>query len=156
DPSSTPASETTGLRFALAPMDGVTDHLYRELISARARPGAIAFAVSEFVRVTDRALAAREIRRSCPEIAQGGTTRAGTPVLVQLRGGQAEPLAATARAAISAGAYGIDLNFGCPAKVVNRHDGGAALLKAPERIERIVARVRDAVPAAHPVSAKIR
>jgi hypothetical protein len=29
---------------------------------------------------------------------------------------------------------GIDLNFGCPAKVVNRHGGGAALLDEPELV----------------------
>jgi tRNA-dihydrouridine synthase C len=142
--------------IALAPMDGVTDHVFRELFTARARPGVLAFVVSEFVRVTDRPLSAAVLRRACPEVAQGGRTRAGTPVLLQLLGGQAEPLAATAKVAIAAGAFGIDLNFGCPAKLVNRHDGGACLLKAPERIERIVARVREAVPAEYPVSAKIR
>ena len=39
---------------------------------------------------------------------------------------------------------------------MNRHDGGAALLKHPARIQAIVAAVRDAVPAAIPVSAKLR
>ena len=142
--------------LALAPMDGVTDHVFRELLTARARPGALAFAVSEFVRVTDRPLSAGMIRRACPEVSRGGVTGAGTPVLVQLLGGQVEPLAATARVAMSAGAHGIDLNFGCPAKLVNRHDGGACLLKTPERIEKIVACVRQAVPRDRPVSAKIR
>ncbi|HVW25043.1 MAG TPA: tRNA-dihydrouridine synthase family protein [Polyangiaceae bacterium] len=141
---------------ALAPMDGVTDHVYRDLLTSRARPGALSFTVSEFVRVTSRPLSADVIRRTCPEVSRGGVTRAGTPVLVQLLGGQPEPLAATARTAIEAGASGVDLNFGCPAKLVNRHDGGASLLKTPERIERIVASVRAAVPARHPVSAKIR
>ncbi|HEX4336775.1 MAG TPA: tRNA-dihydrouridine synthase family protein [Polyangiaceae bacterium] len=141
---------------ALAPMDGVTDHVFRELMTSRARPGALTFAVSEFVRVTDRPASMTVIRRAYPELARGGTTRTGTPVLLQLLGGQAEPLAVTARAAIAAGAYGVDLNFGCPAKLVNRHDGGACLLKSPERIEKIVARVREAVPADRPVSAKIR
>ncbi len=137
-------------------MDGVTDHVYRELVTSRARRGAVTFAVSEFLRVTSRPLSVDVIRRACPEVANGGTTNAGTPVFVQLLGGQPEPLAATARAAVETGAYGVDLNFGCPAKLVNRHDGGASLLKTPERIERIVASVRAAVPSEHPVSAKIR
>jgi tRNA-dihydrouridine synthase C len=51
---------------------------------------------------------------------------------------------------------GIDLNFGCPAKVVNRHGGGAALLQEPERIAAVVSAVRRAVPAHLPVSAKMR
>jgi tRNA-dihydrouridine synthase C len=153
-----PFSENPGAAtiVALAPMDGVTDHVYRELLTSRARRGAVTFAVSEFVRVTSRPLSIEVIRRACPEVANGGVTKAGTPVFVQLLGGQPEPLAATARTAIEAGAYGVDLNFGCPAKLVNRHDGGASLLKTPERIERIVAGVRAAVPPEHPVSAKIR
>ena len=51
---------------------------------------------------------------------------------------------------------GIDLNFGCPAKVVNRHGGGAMLLDDPALIARIVAAVRRAIPAVVPVSAKMR
>ena len=51
---------------------------------------------------------------------------------------------------------GIDLNFGCPAKTVNRHRGGAVLLDEPELIGQIVAAVRRAVPSNVPVSAKMR
>jgi tRNA-dihydrouridine synthase C len=142
--------------LALAPMDGVTDHVYRELVTARARKGRIAFCVSEFLRVTDRPMPDSMIRRSCPEVEQHGATRAGVPVMLQLLGGQPEPLAETARRAVRLGAVGIDLNFGCPAKTVNRHDGGASLLRCPERIERIVDRVRAVVPADRPVSVKIR
>jgi tRNA-dihydrouridine synthase C len=54
------------------------------------------------------------------------------------------------------GPAGIDLNFGCPAKIVNRHGGGAALLQDPELLQRIVAAVRRAVPASMTVSAKMR
>ena len=58
--------------------------------------------------------------------------------------------------AVRAGARGVDLNFGCPARTVNCHDGGATLLKHPERIREIVATVRAAVPRELPVSAKLR
>jgi tRNA-dihydrouridine synthase C len=51
---------------------------------------------------------------------------------------------------------GIDLNFGCPAKVVNRHGGGAALLDEPELVAQIVSAVRRAVPQHIAVSAKMR
>lgn len=141
--------------LALAPMDGVTDHAYRDLWTARA-PCSIAFCVSEFVRVSDRPLPAYVILRTYPEATNQGTTRTGVPVLLQLLGGQPAPMAETARTAIALGAFGIDLNFGCPAKLVNRHDGGASLLRAPERIERIVHAVRQSVPRDRPVSAKIR
>jgi tRNA-dihydrouridine synthase C len=54
------------------------------------------------------------------------------------------------------GATAIDINFGCPARTVNRHDGGATLLQHPKRIREIVAAVRSALPTAVPVSAKLR
>jgi tRNA-dihydrouridine synthase C len=141
---------------ALAPMDGVTDHVYRDLLTANARRGAIDFAVSEFLRVTDRPLPPPVVLRMCPEIGRGGTTASGVPVLLQLLGGQPEPLAETARVAVETGAWGVDLNFGCPAKLVNRHDGGASLLKSLDRLEAIVSRVRSAVPKDRPVSVKVR
>ena len=53
-------------------------------------------------------------------------------------------------------AWEFDLNFGCPAKTVNRHRGGAVLLDEPELIGQIVSAVRRAVPANVPVSAKMR
>jgi tRNA-dihydrouridine synthase C len=56
----------------------------------------------------------------------------------------------------SSGALGIDLNFGCPAKTVNRRDGGSVLLQYPRRIESIVDAVRQSVDSAIPVCAKIR
>jgi tRNA-dihydrouridine synthase C len=65
-------------------------------------------------------------------------------------------MAENAAALAALGAPGIDLNFGCPAKVVNRHGGGAALLVDPELIGRIVAAVRRSVPAHLPVTAKMR
>jgi tRNA-dihydrouridine synthase C len=142
--------------LALAPMDGVTDSAYRELWTSKRAGSTLAFCVSEFVRVSDRPLPDLVLERTCPELKRGGVTRGGVPVLLQLLGGDPEPLAQTARRAIHLGAFGIDLNFGCPAKLVNRHDGGAALLRAPERIERIVSAVRARVPLDRPVSVKIR
>jgi len=50
----------------------------------------------------------------------------------------------------------IDLNFGCPAPTVNQHQGGAVLLKEPERIHRIVRTLRRALPDHIPLSGKMR
>ena len=146
-----------GLFVALAPMDGVTDHVYRELLTGlRGGHSGISQCVSEFVRVTRDVVPDHVIRRHCPEVDHGGTTRAGVPVFVQILGGDEGPMADTAAAAAALGAPGIDINFGCPAKTVNNHDGGATILKTPQRVERIVAAVRRAVPDHVPVSVKIR
>jgi len=142
-------------RVLLAPMEGVVDAVIRDLLT---RIGGIDLCVTEFIRVTDRLLPASDYKKYCPELFNGSgcRTRAGVPILVQLLGGQPEPMAENAAFAASLGAPGIDLNFGCPAKTVNRHDGGATLLKTPSRIHDVVSAVRKAVPAHIPVSAKVR
>jgi len=91
-----------------------------------------------------------------PERRNGGRTFAGVPVRAQLLGSDPVCLAENAACLAALGPDGIDLNFGCPAKVVNRHGGGAALLDEPELLHAIVAAVRRAVPAHLPVSAKMR
>jgi tRNA-dihydrouridine synthase C len=78
------------------------------------------------------------------------------PVRPQLLGSDPVCLAENAARVAGMGPYGVDLNFGCPAKVVNRHGGGAALLQEPELIATIVSAVRRAVPAGAVVSAKMR
>jgi tRNA-dihydrouridine synthase C len=91
-----------------------------------------------------------------PELHTGGRTLAGVPVRAQLLGSDPVCLAENAARLASLGPAGIDLNFGCPANIVNRHGGGAALLDEPETIFAIVTAVRRAVPATMPVSAKMR
>ncbi len=146
-----------GLFLALAPMDGVTDAVFRALLSGLfGGQSGISLCVSEFVRVTDVPPPAAVILRHCPELGRGGVTAGGVPVFVQLLGGDPAPMAEAARRAAELGAPGIDLNFGCPARRVNNRDGGATLLKYPGRLRGIVAAVRDAVPQEIPVSAKIR
>jgi tRNA-dihydrouridine synthase C len=137
----------------LAPMEGVLDWTLRELLS---EIGGVDRMVTEFVRVTDKLLPDHVFHKYSPELAQGGRTRTGCPVYIQLLGGQPEPLAENAARAAELGAPGIDLNFGCPAKTVNRHDGGATLLKEPERLFRVLTAVRASVPARIPVTAKVR
>jgi tRNA-dihydrouridine synthase C len=134
-------------------MDGVTDFLHRELVTSL---GGVSLCVTEFVRVTSGAVPARVLLRDAPELSRGGTTTSGVPVFVQLLGGDPAAMAASARVAARLGAPGIDINFGCPAKRVNSHDGGASILRCPERAEHITRAVRDAVPAEIPVSVKIR
>jgi len=141
------------MRLMLAPMEGVIDHVMRELLTSL---GGVDRCVTEFVRVTDRLLPPRVFHRLCPELSSGGTTASGVPVYLQLLGGRAAVLADNAARAAELGAPGIDLNFGCPAKTVNRSDGGAILLREPQRVHAIVAAVRGAVPAPIPVTVKTR
>jgi tRNA-dihydrouridine synthase C len=139
--------------LVLAPMDGVTDALMRRLLT-RVTP--LSYCVTEFIRVSGSVPPAKTFLLDVPELETGARTESGAPVQVQLLGGDPDLLAESALLACKLGATAIDLNFGCPAPTVNRHDGGATLLKFPERIEKIVSAVRSAVPKEFSVSAKLR
>jgi tRNA-dihydrouridine synthase C len=134
-------------------MEGLMDAPLRDVLT---RAGGIDRCVGEFIRVTNTLLPERVFLRVIPELARGGCTPAGVPVRGQLLGSDVHCLAENAARLASLSAEGVDLNFGCPAKVVNRHGGGAALLDDPELLHRIMAAVRRAVPAHQPVSAKMR
>jgi tRNA-dihydrouridine synthase C len=137
----------------LAPMEGLLDFVLRDVLT---RVGGIDRCVSEFIRVTQTQLPDKVFYRIVPELHHGGRTFAGVPVRPQLLGSDPACMADNAARLAQLGPFGIDLNFGCPAKVVNRHGGGAALLQEPEQIFKIVSAVRKAVPAIMPVSAKMR
>jgi len=140
-------------QLLLAPMEGLLDHPLREVLTA---VGGIDRCVSEFIRITDQLMPERVFTRIVPELRQGGRTLAGVPVRPQLLGSDPACLADNAAVLAALKPDGIDLNFGCPAKVVNRHGGGASLLVDPPLLGRIVEAVRRAVPRELPVTAKMR
>ncbi len=141
------------MTLTLAPMEGVVDIYMRDILT---RIGGFDLCVSEFVRVSNTLLPRTTFLKICPELERGGRTAAGVPVHVQLMGGDPSLLAENAAFVSTLGTLGIDINFGCPAKTVNRHDAGATLLQWPERLHDIVSAVRRAVPETIPVSAKMR
>ena len=141
------------MAIVLAPMEGLLDFVLRDILT---RVGGIDRCVSEFIRVTNTLLPERAFVRVVPELLTGGCTLSGVPVRPQLLGSDPHCLADNAARVAGLGADGVDLNFGCPAKVVNRHGGGAALLEDPELLFKIVSAVRRAVPAHQVVSAKMR
>lgn len=142
----------------LAPMEGLTDPLMRQILTQIAhdlgRP--YDWSVSEFIRVTQHLLPAHVFYKFVPELHHDAKTAAGTPIHIQLLGSDAPLMAENAAFACELGAPAIDINFGCPAKTVNSHRGGSVLLDEPETLYHIISAVRAAVPSATPVSAKIR
>lgn len=141
------------MRIILAPMEGVVDSEMRAVLTGL---GGYDRCVTEFVRVTEQLIPNHVYYRFCPELKQGGTTPSGVPVYLQLLGGSAKYMGLNAARAQKLKPHGIDLNFGCPSKTVNKSDGGSALLREPKRVGDIVKAVRDAVDPAIPVTAKIR
>ena len=142
----------------LAPMEGLTDPLMRQILTQIAadlgRP--YDWSVSEFIRVTQHVLPAHVFYKYVPELRHNAKTTSGTPIHIQLLGSEAYLMAENAAYVCELGAPAIDINFGCPAKTVNSHRGGSVLLDEPEVMYEIISAVRQAVPAHIPVSAKIR
>ena len=140
-------------RIVLAPMEGLADDVLRSVLTAA---GGYDWCVTEFVRVTSTVLPHSCFTRLSPELKSGSRTASGTPVRIQLLGSDPALLAANAAHLALLKPCGIDLNFGCPTPLVNRHRGGAALLDEPELLQRIASAVRRAVPHEIPVTAKMR
>jgi tRNA-dihydrouridine synthase B len=138
----------TGPAF-LAPMEGVTESCFRDLVLERNSADSLGGAFTKFARVIDAPLSARILRSHL------GPQRHVAPVGLQLMGQRVDALAETARVAEEIGVPLIDLNFGCPAKGALRSCAGAALLDDPQQIERIVSACVGAVQSM-PVTAKIR
>ncbi|MSR13398.1 MAG: dihydrouridine synthase [Gammaproteobacteria bacterium] len=134
-------------------MEGMLDSRLREVLTSVAQYD---WCVTEFVRVTDTLLPHRSYRRVAPELSFGARTAGGVPVRVQLLGSDPGCLAENAARLVDLAPAGIDLNFGCPAPVVNRHGGGAVLLDTPQVLFRIVAAVARAIGGRVPFTAKMR
>jgi tRNA-dihydrouridine synthase B len=127
----------------LAPLSGVTD-LHMRRIARRCGADAV---VSEMV-------AAREFARGAGEAVLRAEGAGVDLHVVQLAGCEAEPMAQAARLAEAGGAHVIDVNMGCPAKIVTGIASGSALMRDLDHAERLLAAVRGAVSV--PVTVKMR
>ncbi len=129
----------------LAPMAGITDLNFR-LLCREHRCGLV------YTELVSASTLLAGLRRSLQLVE---TTEVERPVGVQLFGPEPGPLAEAARWVVdNVPCDLIDLNMGCPvAKVVSR-GAGAALMRDPELVGRLVEAVVEAVDV--PVTAKTR
>ncbi len=126
-----------------APMAGISDLPYRLIMK---RHGA-SLVMSEMISANGlffNGKATRALLSSRPE---------EHPVGIQLFGDDAERLAEATTMVEEAGEM-IDLNLGCPVRKVIRTGAGAALLKDPVKVGRIIAAVRRAT--SRPLTVKFR
>ena len=79
----------------------------------------------------------------------------GRPVVAQLIGNDVPALVRTARLLQQHPIAAIDLNLGCPAPIVYRKCAGGGLLREPQKIEAILAALRDAVQVPFTVKTRI-
>lgn len=109
----------------LAPMEGVTDVVFRQIIAHAGRPDLF---FTEFTNVSS--YASDKGRANALERLQVVPT--DPPIIAQIWGKNPEHFAECAAALQSLGFAGVDLNFGCPDKHVNKAGGGAAMIRTPD------------------------
>lgn len=128
----------------LAPMAGITDRPFRDLVM---RFGA-GMVVSEMV-------ASQEMVQAKPGVRERAELSADVEnTAVQLAGREAHWMAEAARQVADRGARVIDINMGCPAKKVTNGYSGSALLKTPDHALTLIEAVVSAVDV--PVTLKTR
>ena len=109
----------------LAPMEGVTDIMFRQVIAHAGRPDLF---FTEFTNVSS--YASEKGRANALERLE--ITDSDSPIIAQIWGKNPEHFSETCRTLESLGFSGVDLNFGCPDKHVNKAGGGAAMINTPE------------------------
>jgi nifR3 family TIM-barrel protein len=128
----------------MAPMDGLTDHPFREIIK-QFHPGII---FSEFINsydyINNHPFLAQQIIFSEDQ----------RPFAYQVFDNSAERILETALFLEDKKPDFIDINMGCSAKTVSSRGAGAGLLKEPEKIKEILDLLTKYIKI--PISAKIR
>ncbi|MCB9823213.1 tRNA-dihydrouridine synthase [Candidatus Nomurabacteria bacterium] len=132
--------------FVLAPMEGVTDHVFRRVVNIAA-PADLYF--SEFTNATgwvhagEKAVAGRLTIHPDEDY----------PLIAQIWCSEPDDIADLAKYCKKLGYKGIDLNMGCPAKTAVKNSGGSAMIRQPELASKII---DSAKTAGLPVSVKTR
>ncbi|MBE9216226.1 tRNA-dihydrouridine synthase family protein [Plectonema cf. radiosum LEGE 06105] len=131
---------------ALAPMQDVTNLWFMQVIAQYGSPD---YFFTEYFRVTDTSRLNRKILAA---ITENDTSR---PVFAQMIGESIPDLVRTARELCCYNIAGIDLNMGCPAPRIYRKNVGGGLLREPEKVDRILAELRQTVND-RPLTVKMR
>jgi tRNA-dihydrouridine synthase len=132
--------------FALAPMDGVTDAIFRRVVARAARPDVF---FSEF---TSTATFFSEKGRDSTD-GRLAFSASEQPMVAQIWGTDPEKFAFMARELARRGFAGIDINMGCPIKNVVKTGACSALITTPTLAAEIIAATKEG---GIPVSVKTR
>jgi tRNA-dihydrouridine synthase len=132
--------------FILAPMEAVTDVVFRHVIASAASPD---------LYFTEFTNAASYCSPAGIHSTRGRLTFTPDeqPMVAQIWGNQPEQFSQMAKGLKEMGFAGIDINMGCPAKDVVKKDAGSGLIKKPELAAQLIAAVKEG---GLPVSVKTR
>jgi tRNA-dihydrouridine synthase len=126
--------------FILAPMEAVTDIVFRHVVNKAGRPDIF------FTEFTNTASYASEKGRVSTKgrLAFGDDEQ---PMVAQIWGNKADQFEFMSLGLKEMGFSGIDINMGCPAKDVVKQGSGSGLIKAPElAVELIKAAKASGLP----------
>lgn len=131
--------------FVLAPMEAVTDVVFRHVVARAGRPDVF---FTEFTNATgwyragERAIGGRLIK-----------TDDENPIVAQLWGSDPAAMVALSTHCAALGYDGIDLNMGCPDQSAVKAGGGAGMIRTPEVAHEMI---KAAKSSGLPVSVKTR
>lgn len=131
----------------LAPMEGVTDVMFRQVIAEAGRPDLF---YTEFTNVSS--FASEKGRFNALERLE--IAPSDKPIIAQIWGKNPEHFGELAAALEGLGFDGLDINMGCPDRHVNAAGGGAAMIKTPELAVECIRKAKQATTL--PVSVKTR
>ena len=109
----------------LAPMEGVTDVVFRRVIARAGRPDLF---YTEFTNVTS--FASEKGRHDA--LTRLSVCESDPPIIAQIWGKNPEHFAIVAAELEDLGFQGLDINMGCPDRHVNKAGGGAAMIRTPD------------------------
>lgn len=132
---------------ALAPMEGVTDVIFRQVVAKAGRPDLF---FTEFTNVSS--FASEKGRANALERLE--VAESDAPIIAQIWGKNPEHFAELAGALEGLGFAGLDINMGCPDRHVNAAGGGAAMIRTPDLAVECLNQARKATNL--PVSVKTR
>lgn len=139
--------------LALAPMEGVTDLVFRQVIQQAAPPDLF---FTEFTNVSS--FASEKGRHNALERLEIAPTEGRapdqTPIIAQIWGKNPAHFSELSSALASLGFQGLDINMGCPDRHVNKAGGGAAMILNPELALDCIKQAQAATSL--PVSVKTR
>jgi tRNA-dihydrouridine synthase len=131
------ARETGKAFTVLAPMEDVTDTVFRQIVFSQGRPDVF---MTEFTNCDGLASRGRE-----RVVYRLKFTPEQKPIIAQIWGRNPETYVEAIPLIASLGFDGIDINMGCPVPKVIKSGAGSGLICIPDLAEKIVVSVREAI-----------
>lgn len=134
--------------FCLAPLDDVSDVVFREVVTKTYKPDVL---FTEFTNVDGLQSMGREAL--LPRLK---FTKVQKPIVAQIWGLNPANFTKTAEELVEMGFDGIDLNMGCPEKTVTKNGACSALINNPILAAEIIKATKEGTQGKIPVSVKTR